>query len=132
MGFGFGLWVLAGKRRGGASFLHHRAFRCPPWLWCGSSWPWLQTFSRDLLQGPEIGSDLSGPVAFSEAAPRWLLPALSQGCENSSFVGGYLFFHPGSQNLRLPLSLARGLGVQRVHSALDLRARVIGSRQTWW
>ena len=102
------------------SCLCHRAFHCPPWLLCILSQLWLQTFRRDLLQGTKICSDLFKPVAFSEAAPRWLLPALIQGCENSSFVGAYLFFHPGSQNLQLPLSLARGLGVQRVHSALDL------------
>lgn len=33
----------------------------------------VQTFSRDLLRGPEICSDLFRPFAIVEAAPRWLL-----------------------------------------------------------
>lgn len=117
------VWLVVwgwGAGKEGVSCLCHRAFRCPPWLLCILSQPWLQTFCRDLLQGTKICSDLFRPVAFSEAVPRWLLPALIQGCENSSFVGAYLFFHPGSQNLQLPLSLTNGLGAQRVHSALDL------------
>lgn len=74
------------------------------------------------FKAPRFAPIFSDPLPSVRLLLRWLLPALIQGCENSSFVGGYLFFHPGSQNLRLPLSLARGRGAQRVHSALDLPA----------